>query len=138
MRSDAVVSPVHCFHRKRFTLDAWGTQLILALFLFTLVSCGSKSNEPEPVVIKQIWYTPAWSPDGTEIACVVRRYGDSANAGLFISILDAVSGEVRREQSAEDFPLPFAFSWTPDGVWLLFGANPGISRSLRTWTPWFS
>jgi Tol biopolymer transport system component len=96
--------------------------ICLLVSLGCVGSCKSKSNEPEPVVIKQIWYTPAWSPDGTEIACFVRR------GGIFISILDAVTGEVRRERSAEELPLPFAFSWTPDGKWLLFGASPGIFK----------
>lgn len=100
---------------------------ILGAIALTLSFCGSKSNDPEPVVIKQIWYTPAWSPDGTEIVCQVDRIDDSGNWRYFVSIVDAVTGQVNRERLL-DFPSPFAFSWTPDGAWLLFGAGPGIFK----------
>jgi Tol biopolymer transport system component len=127
MHSGVAITLNRHSHRERFAIDAWGTWLSLALSLFTLVSCGSKSNEPDPVVIKQIWYMPAWSPDGTEIVCQVERIGISNERSYFVAIVDAATGEVRRERSVQ-FPSPFAFSWTPDGDWLLFGANPGIFK----------
>ncbi len=103
-------------------------QLVASSFLvLALAACGSKSSEPELVVIRQIWYTPAWSPDGREIACQLTRIDDSSNSTYFTVILDAETGEIIRERPT-DFPPPFAFSWTPDGEWLLFGSSPGILK----------
>lgn len=110
-----------------FTRQAVRRCFSLSLLLLTLASCGSKSSDPDPVLIKQIWYTPAWSPDGQEIASLIWRFDDSGNGSGFISVLDAGTGEVRRERPV-DFPAPFDLAWTPDGHWLLFGAGPGIFK----------
>lgn len=101
--------------------------VIIGTAALTLSFCGSKSNEPEPVVIKRIWYTPAWSPDGTEIVTIVQRIDSPGVRSTFISVLDAATGDVRRERVL-DFPSPFNLSWAPDGAWLLFGASPGIFK----------
>lgn len=102
--------------------------------LSLLVACSSKSQNPKPELPSAIYYTPAWSPDGSEIVSQVTRYDDSGNASYYITVVDATTGEVRRERTL-DFPAPFDFSWTPDGEWLLFGAGPGIfkmSSDLQT------
>lgn len=107
-----------------------GAWLIL-LCLF--VACNSKSQDPKTELPSAIYYTPAWSPDGSEIVSQVTRYDDSGNASYYVAVLDATTGEVRRERS--DIPPAFGFSWTPDGEWLLFGAPPGIfkmSSDLQT------
>lgn len=107
-----------------------GAWLIL---LSMFVACNSKSQDPKTELPSAIYYTPAWSPDGSEIVSQVTRYDDSGNAKYYVAVLDATTGEVRRE--LPDFPQVFGFSWTPDGDWLLFGAPPGIfkmSSDLQT------
>lgn len=99
----------------------------LALLFFPLIACGSKSNDPKPVVIKQMWYTPAWSPDGAQIAAIVERVDDSGEVHAFIAVLDAETGEVIRE-SAVNPPIPFWFDWTYDSRWVLFSSSPGIFK----------
>jgi len=117
----------HAVEHRGFITGWIQPAALLCATALTLSFCGSKSNEPRPVAIKQIWFTPAWSPDGTEIVCQVDRIGESNYRSNFISILDATTGAVRRERPM-DIPPPFAFSWTPDGKWLLFGASPGIFK----------
>lgn len=100
---------------------------VLGVLGLTLSFCGSKSNEPKPVLIQQIWFTPAWSPGGREIACVVDRFSDSGYVGPYLAILDSETGIVRRERQIHG-QAPSAFSWTPDGEWLLFRSTSGIFK----------
>ena len=47
---------------------------------------------------------PAWSPDGTEIACTIHRLNASFESRNWIAIIDAVTGELLDDLSdAEDF-----------------------------------
>ena len=115
-------------NQRHIRSGAWLT------LLFLFVACDSKSQDPEPDLPSAIYYTPAWSPDGSEIVSQVTRYDDSGNASFYITVLDATTGEVRRERTL-DFPPPFGFSWTPDGDWLLFGSGLGVfkmSSDLQT------
>ncbi len=90
------------------------------------VQCKDKPGNPQPS-IRTVYYTPAWSPDGREIACALTRIDESSNQTYFTSIVDAQTGEILREQPM-DGPAPFNLYWTPDGKWLLFGAPPGIFK----------
>lgn len=97
------------------------------LLLVTVGSCDSKGSDPEPPAPKAIYYIPAWSPDGTEVACTIDRFDDSGGVKVFIAILDATTGAVRRERQLGPI-IPFSLSWTPDGAWLLFSSGPGIFK----------
>lgn len=113
---------------RRFRIGAW--LILLSVFM----ACHSKSQDPKPELPSAIYFVPAWSPDGSEIVSEVERHDDSGNVSYYIAVLDAITGDVRRERPL-DIPSPFGFSWTPDGEWLLFGAGPGIfkmSSDLQT------
>ncbi len=106
---------------RQIRSGAW--LLLLSLFM----ACNSKSQDPKTELPSAIYYTPAWSPDGSEIVSQVTRYDDSGSASYYVTVLDAKTGAVLRERK-RDIPPPFGFAWTPDGEWLLFGAPPGIFK----------
>jgi|GEM_PF-6887378 len=65
-------------------------------------------------------YTPAWSPDGTEIAFVSRRSG---NIDLYI--MDANGGNIRQLTNTPDIH-EYTPRFSPDGTQIIFG-----SREMR-------
>jgi len=76
-------------------------------------------------------YPPVWSPDGRQVAFVVRENPEERAADIAapylesnVYLADAVSGNVRAltrfEGALSDGP-----AWSPDGAWLVFSANAG-------------
>ncbi|MCX7604617.1 MAG: hypothetical protein N2036_11140, partial [Bryobacteraceae bacterium] len=90
-----------------------------------------KFGEPAPRQISTpgySWSSPAWSPDGRQIACL--RFGPTTGE---IVILPASGGEAR--VVAPVLPTRFGLSyhhldWSPDGEWLAVDDTPSLSQPL--------
>lgn len=88
-------------------------------------------GEPAPRQISApgySWSSPAWSPDGREIACL--RFG--ATTGEIV-ILPVAGGDPR--VVAPVLPTRFGLSyhhldWSPDGQWLAVDDTPSLSQPL--------
>ena len=70
---------------------------------------------------------PAWSPDGTQIAFISDRGGQS-QLYLLPCDADGCGGAGERLVDAEVYGTSLA--WSPDGRWLIFGLSPGGFGSL--------
>jgi Tol biopolymer transport system component len=79
-----------------------------------LLSTDWRAGEP-------LYYSPAWSPDGKNIALAAL----SADGGDSVRVLDVASGVVRAVPG-----IPGPYSWSPDGAWLALAVRNGETAEI--------
>lgn len=74
---------------------------------------------------------PAWSPDGNEIACAVRKYDESGYFESVVAIRVADGSE--RALTTRRWPAVAQISWLPGGAGLVVAARESPSAPFQLW-----
>ncbi|MGI9145316.1 MAG: S9 family peptidase [Chloroflexota bacterium] len=75
-------------------------------------------------------FSPAWSPDGTQITCITTRREDWDTEWVWdVYVLDAEGREVPPRRLSDSRGVCAAPAWSPDGRWIAYFANdcPGTA-----------
>jgi eukaryotic-like serine/threonine-protein kinase len=80
--------------------------------------------------LDEFWSGPAWSPDGTLIACPVRSLSGGPHAEVVV--VRVADGAVER-LSGKKWLWPSTLAWLPDGRGLVFAARDEASATPQIW-----